>query len=243
MTRRLDTVILIAGLVIVWAIAAQFAGRDALATPFETLERTGELLVNPGFWKDLAVSGRTLAIAFVFVLVIGLGLGLLIGSSRLASDVADPLLGSLYSIPKITLYPIILLFFGLSLSATVTFAAIHGIFPLMIFTIAGLRKVPDTYYRTAQTLRLRRTQTIVSILLPAALPEIVAGIRVGFSTTLLGTIIAELFASTAGAGSRLIRATEIHDVTDIMAITLVLFVFAFFANSLLMKLEGYVRHE
>jgi NitT/TauT family transport system permease protein len=78
---------------------------------------------------------------------------------------------------------------------------------------------------------------------PAALPEILTGIRIGFAVTLLGTLIAELFASTSGIGSLLIRATETHNVVDILALTMLLFAFAAAVNGLLHLAENRVQRH
>ena len=106
-------------------------------------------------------------------------LGLLLGLNRFAGDVADPILGTVYSIPKITLYPIILLIFGLSLAAKIAFGVIHGIFPVAIFTMNAVRNVAPVHRRTAKALRLSPLATIATVLAPAAVPEILSGIRIG----------------------------------------------------------------
>jgi NitT/TauT family transport system ATP-binding protein len=173
----------------------------------------------------------------------GLLLGLWLGLHRFAGDVADPILGSLYSIPKITLYPLILLLFGLGMSAKVAFGVIHGVLPIAIFTISAVRGVAPIYLKTARMLRMSRSAIAMTIFAPAALPEIVAGIRVGVALTLLGTLIGELFAATTGIGFALIRATDVHDVADILALTLLLFLFAALINGLLHYGERRMRHE
>jgi NitT/TauT family transport system permease protein len=148
-----------------------------------------------------------------------------------------------YSIPKITLYPIILLIFGLSLTAKIAFGVIHGIFPVAIFTMNAVRNVAPVHRRTAKALRLSPLATIATVLAPAAIPEILSGIRIGIAVTLLGILIAELFASSSGIGFALIRATEIHNVVDIFALTLLLFLFAVAINTLLHITERRVRHD
>jgi NitT/TauT family transport system permease protein len=85
--------------------------------------------------------------------------------------------------------------------------------------------------------------TITTILAPAALPEIFSGIRIGVAVTLLGTLLAELFASSSGVGFALIRAMEIHNVVDIFALALLIFLFAAAINSLLHLLEWKIRHH
>jgi len=141
------------------------------------------------------------------------------------------------------LYPIILLIFGLGLSAKVAFGVIHGIFPVAIFTMNAVRNVSPVYYRTARIMRLSPGSTVATMMLPAALPEILTGVRIGIALTLLGTLIGELFASTSGLGFALIRATDVHAVADIMAITMLLFVFAASVNGLIQLIEQRMRHN
>jgi NitT/TauT family transport system permease protein len=170
-------------------------------------------------------------------------LGLALGANRLAGEVGEPILSSLYSIPKITLYPVILLVFGLGVSAKVAFGALHGIFPVALFAIGALRNTSPVLIKTARVLRLAPVEAVRTVLLPAALPEIITGLRIGFSATLLGTLIGELFASDQGLGFMLIRAMEAHKVLDIMALTLLLFAFAASANALLLVVERRLHRQ
>ncbi len=230
------------GFIVAWQLLYMAVGADAVSSPLATIARATILLRTDTFWTDAAATGLAFGAACVIGIVGGIVLGLLLGLSRLAGDVADPILGTVYSIPKITLYPIILLLFGLGVSAKIAFGVIHGIFPIAIFTMNALRNVAPVYRRTAQALRLSPLATMTTVLAPAALPEIMSGIRIGIALTLLGTLIAELFASASGIGSALIRATEIHDVVDIFALTLLLFLFAAAINTGVQLIERRVRH-
>jgi NitT/TauT family transport system permease protein len=235
--RRGDWLWLGAGLLGLWQAAFWVAGPDAVASPATTLGCAATLLQSRAFWVHAGASGVAFLYACLVALAGGLGLGLWLGFRRMAGEVADPILGSLYSIPKITLYPVILLVFGLGLSAKVAFGALHGIFPVAIFAMNAVRTVSPAYLKTARILRLSPRATVATVLLPAALPEIVTGLRVGFSTTLLGVLIGELFASNQGLGFALIRAMETHNVPDIMALTLLLFAVAAGANGLMLAVE------
>src|SRR5215831_16584996 len=194
------------------------------------------------FWGHAAATASAFGLASVIAIVSGIGLGLWLGLHRFAGDVADPILGTLYSIPKITLYPLILLVFGLGISAKIAFGVIHGIFPIAIFTMNAVRNVAPVYRRTARIMRLSPVATAATVMAPAALPEILTGIRVGVALTLLGTLIGELFAATSGLGFVLIRAMDVHAVVDILAITLLLFCFAACVNASLRLVERWARH-
>ena len=110
--RLLDYVLLAGGLWLAWILLFQWAGPEALSPPGATLRRVGEYLTSAQFWPHVAATGIAFAYACVIALVGGLALGFVLGANRLAGQVGEPILSSLYSIPKITLYPVILLVFG-----------------------------------------------------------------------------------------------------------------------------------
>jgi NitT/TauT family transport system permease protein len=236
-SRLIDHGLLIAGMLVVWMLLFRWAGPEALSPPGATLARAGEYLASARFWQHAAATGIAFLYGVLIALVGGLALGLLLGANRLAGEVGEPILTALYSLPKITLYPVILLIFGLGVSAKVAFGALHGLFPVALFALGALRNTSPVLLKTARVLRLSPLATARTVLLPAALPEILTGLRIGFSTTLLGTLIGELFASDRGIGFILVRAMEAHKVDDIMALTLLLFAFAAAGNMLLLAVE------
>ena len=239
---RADFLLLLVGLLALWQLVHWAVGPDVLPSPWATIARAAELMATPAFRDHAGATATAFAIAVLISVAAGIALGLWLGLRRFAGDVADPILGTLYSIPKITLYPIILLIFGLGVSAKIAFGVIHGVFPIAIFTMNAVRNVAPVYHRTARVMRLTPLGAALTIMAPAALPEILVGIRVGVALTLLGVLIGELFAATAGLGFALRRAMDIHAVTDIMAIALVLFCFAAGANAMLRFVERRARH-
>lgn len=242
-TDKFDFVFLLAGLLLIWELLHLAFGPNVLASPAATISRAIALLQTGNFWLHAESTGAAFGLAAVIAVVLGIVTGLWLGFARFAGDVADPILNTAYSIPKITLYPLILLMFGLGMSAKVAFGVIHGVFPVAIFTMGAVRNIAPIYVRTARTMRLSPLTTITTIMTPAALPEILAGIRIGIALTLLGTLIGEFFASTSGLGFALIRASEVHAVTDVLALTLLLFVFAAGINAILHILERRLRHN
>jgi NitT/TauT family transport system permease protein len=235
--RAIDLALLLVGLLLTWQALSLIVGDSAITTPAETLVHAAGLLRTEDFWRHAAASGHTLALASVIAMLGGLVLGLLLGLNRLAGDVADPLLLTMFSIPKITLYPIILLVFGLGLSARVAFGVMHGIFPVAIFALNGVRNIKPIYLRAARSLSLTPASTALTVLLPAALPEIVTGLRVGFAATILGTLIGEMFASTEGLGFLLVRSLDNHEVAQTLSLALFLFVVAALANAIILAVE------
>ena len=144
---------------------------------------------------------------------------------------------ALHSIPKITLYPIILLVFGLGMSAKVAFGAIHGIITVALFTLGAVRSTRPIFVKTGRVLRLGKHERVRAILFPAAVPEIFTGLRVGFSLTPIGTVLGEMFASRHGLGYLLMNAIGLHNVEVIMSVTFLLVVFAASVNGILLAID------
>jgi NitT/TauT family transport system permease protein len=159
------------------------------------------------------------------------------GIHRLSAAVGEPILISLYTLPKVTLYPVVLLIFGLTLPGRVTFGAMHGVLPVALLTMSAIRNIPPVYLKSARTLHLSEWQTISTVLFPAALPEIVSGLRIGFTLTLLGVLLAEMFASKAGLGALIINAEQLLQNEEMITVAIVLFAFAAVANALLLWME------
>ena len=178
------------------------------------------------FWLHLRDSLEAFGVALTIAILVGLLIGFALALHRLSGDAMEPMLVALYSIPKITLYPIILLFFGLGLSAKIAFGAIHGIIPVALFTLNAVRTIKPILIKTGHVMKLSPPAMVRTILFPAAVPEIFTGIRVGFSLTLIGTVLGEMFAAQHGLGYLLMNAMSLYNVDLIMAVTFLLVVFA-----------------
>ncbi|HVY01053.1 MAG TPA: ABC transporter permease subunit [Pseudorhodoplanes sp.] len=237
-----NILILIAGIVAVWELAYLAVGDVALRSPWQTIAFLGGLMKTDLFWTHLAESMRAFAVALVLAVVLGLLIGFALGLHKLSGDAMEPMLVALYSIPKITLYPIILLAFGLGIWAKIAFGAIHGIIPVALFTLSAVRSTRPILIKTGRVMKLSSPEMARTILFPAAVPEIFTGIRVGFSLTLVGTVLGEMFASQHGLGYLLMNAISLYNVDVIMAVTFLLCVFAAAVNTVLLVIDKRLHH-
>ena len=222
---------------LVWQATSWLVGTSALAPPIPSLAWAWRIMTVPRYLPHLRET--FLAFCYAWCIAIGGGLlaGLVLGASRLASEVAEPVLMTLYSVPKVTLYPIVLLLFGIGIDAKIAFGAIHGILPVALLTMNAIRHLPHVLTRSARALRLSRLHTIRYVLLPAALPEIASGMRMGTALTLLGVMVGELFASQRGLGFLLMTAIEGADVPRILGVVVIVTVFALLINAGMMAIE------
>lgn len=239
--QSFDILVLIALAGLAWQGLYEYAGEVALTSPVQTIALSGQLIVSPDFWPHLEETGLALVQGLIIAVVCGLAVGLILGAHRLSGEVAEPILVALYSIPKITLYPIILLFFGIGMPAKVAFGAIHGVIPIAIFSMSAVRNINPAYLRTAQVMRLGPWALARTILFPAAMPEIFTGFRVGFALTLVGTLLGEMFGSQRGLGYLLMVAMGSHDMEVIMSVTLILVLFSVIVSVILLAIDRHLH--
>src|ERR1700722_15076463 len=228
MRRALDafpSLFLLLGLLVLWQIAFWLVGRNALLPPLETGLYLARLLQTARFWGHIAETGTAFVIALVIAVVAGLAIGLLLGVNRTAAEVFEPFLLAGNSVPKIALYPIVLLIFGIGMPAKIAFGAIHGVVPVAIFTLAAASNVSPILLRAA-----------------AAMRHIFSGIRIGFSLTLIGTILGEMFGSQRGLGYLLMTAIGLQNIQVIMSVTLLLVLVAATVNTLLLAQDRRLRN-
>lgn len=237
----IDTAIVVLVVVAVWEALFAYAGDVVITPPLVTLRYALDLLGRAQFWPNVAATMLAFAYALLISSVAGVALGLWLGLRRFAGDVAEPVLAALYTVPKVTLYPVMLLMFGLGLSAKVAFGVIHGMMPIVLFTLGAVKTLPPVYLRAARTFRLTTFETGWRVLLPAVLPEVVSGLRIGFAVTLLGVLIGEMFASQRGLGYLIINGISSHNVPMTTAVTSMVILFAVGANGLLGTLNRWVR--
>jgi NitT/TauT family transport system permease protein len=238
-----NTLILIVGIFAVWELAYLIVGEVALRSPWETIAFLGKLMQTDIFWIHLADTLKAFGVALAIAIVLGLLIGFALALHRLSGDAMEPMLVALYSVPKITLYPIILLAFGIGISAKIAFGAIHGIIPVALFTLNAVRTIKPILIKTGHVLKLSPPAMVRSILFPAAVPEIFTGLRVGFSLTLIGTILGEMFAAQHGLGYLLMNGISLYNVDLIMAVTFLLVVFAAAVNTILLAIDRRLHHR
>lgn len=168
----------------------------------------------------------------------GILIGLVVGSNHVLTEAGEPVLISLYTIPKVAFFPVVLLVFGIGMSAQVVFAVLHGIIPVSIFTITAIRHIKPVYLRTSRVMGLSTGQYWWHVVIPSAIPEVFSGIRIGISLTFIGTILAEMFGSKSGLGYRLMQAIGINDGTLVLALTLIIVVTAATFSGFLLAIDN-----
>ncbi|MDG5820215.1 ABC transporter permease [Natronococcus sp. A-GB7] len=226
-----------------WQLGAEVYGQFALATPLETFETMVDGFQDGWMVEDLLVTVTTLIVAYLIAVVSGVWVGIMLGLSRFWQEVFEPVILGTYSIPKITLFPIFLLIFGLGMDSMVAFGWFHGVFPVLILTMSAMTTIDDTHMNVAQSLGLSQWQRFKEVIVPSILPGLVIGLRLGFSLTFLGIVIGEMFAARAGLGHSLMLYMETVQVDRMLAIITVLVLIAAVINAAFYIIEARLRRR
>jgi ABC-type nitrate/sulfonate/bicarbonate transport system permease component len=192
------------------SIIALLAGWEAVAAlgwvdpafvpaPSAVLRALGE--VGGRALAGLADTLAKTAIAYAIAVVLGVGGGLLVGSVRLLREVLNPFVIAAYGIPKILILPWIVLLTGFGTTPAIVYGTLHATFPIMLLVIGGVRDVDRTLITVGRAYGATTWQLYVKVILPAIVPAVLAGMRLGIVFCLLGVLVVEMFAGLRGMGS------------------------------------------
>jgi NitT/TauT family transport system permease protein len=234
----LDAALVIIAALAAWQLLSLAVGVGVLPPPATTANRLATLLGEPRFLTDLASTAIAFGIALAVAMAGGLVLGVAFGGWRLIGQSFEPFMHVVVATPKVTLYPVILLLFGLGDSAKIAFGVLHALPPVAIMTAQAIRTVRPVHRKTALVLRLSAGAYASRVLVPAVLPDILGAFRVCFAQALLGVLVGEMFASTRGLGHLLMASIGVDDNPTILAIVVIVFVFAGGGSAALLALAS-----
>jgi NitT/TauT family transport system permease protein/taurine transport system permease protein len=219
-----------------WSIVA------ALLILWETLPRSGAIaeLLLPPLTKTVAVlfADRALYAEAMVVTLYEIGLAMLIACGggiligALAGGVARlrnlllPVFSSLYAVPIVILYPIFTAWFGIGSQSKIIFAGVYGFFPVMLSTAAGIRTIEEQLLLAARSMGATVPQQIVRVVIPASIPTVLAGLRLGGALTIIGVVVAEMLTSSAGIGYLVTSYRTVLDSPHVFAGVLMILAFS-----------------
>lgn len=181
-----------------------------------------ELLLAGTLVDRLAHTLMVTLISWVIACVVGIVLGLLLGLSDTAHGYSITSFEVLRAVPPIAFVPAALLIFGFSIRMELVISAYAGTWPLLVNTIGGVRGVPEELMDVARMLRMSRSEKIRKIVLPAAAPSILVGLRLALSMCLVLAVVAEMVGNPAGLGNGLISARQALQPGEMFAYVLVI---------------------
>lgn len=183
-------------------------------------------LAYPMYIEHLLITLGEVAAALVIACGGGVILGTLIGSSPPLRRTLSPLLSSLYAIPLVVLYPLMAVWIGIGSESKIAFASVYGLIPAALACAAGIQGIDQQLSLTAKSMGATLFQRIVHVIVPAAIPSILSGVRIGGALAIVGVVVAQMLLSTAGLGFVITTYRTLLDGPHVFAAILCVLVIA-----------------
>ena len=210
--------------VVVWQLVAtaQLVPPLFLPAPTGIAQAMVQMFADPTIWIDLETSGQEFLLGYLLAIVIGLPLGLLAGRYHRLAWSLDPFIAFFYSMPRIALVPLLLIWFGIGIYSKVAVVFLGAFFPIAINTMAGIRSLDPALLRAAHSFGASELQIFRTIALPGSVPFILTGLRLGIGHALVGVVVGELVAAQHGIAQRMSVAGTTFQVPTMFAALIVI---------------------
>jgi NitT/TauT family transport system permease protein len=222
---------LLAVVLIAWQLmSGPVLDRTLVSSPTQVWHQLVTWSADGTLWSNTWITIKEVALGYVFGAVTGAVAGFLITSAALLARVLDPFIMGLYSIPKVALAPLFIVWFGIGLEMKVVLAAATVFFLVFINTAHGVREIDPALLDAARLMGASRRDLLFKVTLPGSMSGVITGLRVSVPYALIGAVIGELVASNQGLGYLINNSASEFDTAGVFAALIVLSVIAAILN-------------
>lgn len=227
-------------LLVCWQFGVSDADLPYFSRPTLVAARLYDLLTHHDIYRHMYVTLVEIALGYAIGAAFGLSLGFVLGRSRFLSAALQPYIMGLYSIPKIALAPVFIVWLGLGIASKVAVVFVACFFLVFFNTYAGLLAVNEELVRLARLMGASWPQTLWRVIVPAAAQQIFLGLRTAVPYAVIGAVIGEYIGASEGLGYFILYASQTYDAPSLFAGIIILVAIVFAANFGLNWLEGRV---
>jgi len=224
----------------IWQIAGAQVSPVLFTTPSKIFLAAVDMIQSGELWTYLAPSLVVLAIGLALAAVLGVAIGLLLARFWYLDVALGVYITFLYSIPSVALVPLIVLWAGFAMPAKVIVLFLFAFFPMVINTHQGVKSVDPKLIEVGRAFRCSERQLWTNIVLPAALPFIVTGLRLAVGRGLIGMVLADLYTAISGIGYLIVRTASTYQVDKMFVPIVTLGLLGVTLTALLRLCETYV---
>ena len=223
--------LLLAATLVAWQLmSGPVLDRTFVSDPVDVWHQLSTWASDGTLWGNTWITLKEVVLGFAFGSVAGAVAGFLIASARLLGRVLDPFIMGLYSIPKVALAPLFIVWFGIGMEMKVVLAAATVFFLVFINTAHGVREIDPALLDAVRLMGGRRRDLLLKVLLPGSMSGLITGLRVSVPYALIGAVIGELVASNQGLGYLIDDSASQFDIAGVFAALIVLSVIAAILN-------------
>jgi NitT/TauT family transport system permease protein len=188
-----------------------------ISSPSAVGMRLWRWLITGQLWNHLSITLYATAIGFVIGAAVGFILGIVFGRYKIVADVFDPYITAIYSIPKIALAPLFIIWFGIGIESKIAVSASIVFFVVFLNTYAGTRDVNPLHIHATRIMGASEAEIMRHVIVPSAAAWVITGLKVSVPYALVGTVIGEFMSSNRGIGFIISQATGLFDTTSVFA--------------------------
>jgi NitT/TauT family transport system permease protein len=229
---------ILATLLILWEVVPLTGLLPELFLPSLSKTLTVLYIDRQIYFEALLVTLYEVALSMLIACGLGILIGAVVGGFAMLRDLLLPVFSSLYAVPIVILYPVFTAWFGIGSSSKIAFAGIYGFFPVMLSTAAGIRTIDPQFLLAARSMGATLPQQITRVIIPASLPTVFAGLRLGGALTIIGVVVSEMLTSSAGIGYLVTLNRTILDSPRVFAAILAILVLSIAYYMLARALES-----
>ncbi|HEX2226651.1 MAG TPA: ABC transporter permease [Candidatus Binatia bacterium] len=238
MHSRLNTNILsIISLILLWEIAGRSFDSSLIPPASKIAAAWWKLLAGGKLLPNLGTSLMTMVAGFVLAVLIGVSIGLLMGRFRAVEHFLDLYINSLMSAPTTAFVPVLIMWFGLGVESRIAVVFLFAVFVIVINTMTGVKQVDHVLLEMARSFGGKERELFFKIILPAALPAILAGIRLGMGRAVKGMVTAEMLLTLTGIGGMIMQYGSSFATDALFAVILTVLVVAMITMKLVQKID------
>ena len=220
--QALPSLAVMALLIGVWWAVVRWAGSAIFPTPWQVVTGTVELIRDGTLWEHIGASLLRVAAGFLLAVAVGVPLGLWMGWVRGAFETLNPVFQILRPISPIAWIPIAILWFGVGNASPIYLIFISSVFPMVVQTTAGVHTIERRYLRAADNFGVSRRTLFGQVVIPAVLPQIIVGMRVGLGVAWLVVVAAEMIALRSGLGYLIIDSRNAGNRYDLVIASMII---------------------
>ena len=222
-----------------WEVAGRRNWIDQMfiSRPSLVVRAAIQLITSRDFYGHLYVSAIEFLVGFSAALIVGVGFGLFIGWYKNLEYSFEPFIMALYSTPRDALIPLIIIWVGIGLYSKIAVVFLGAVFPIVVNTVAGIQNVDPVLIRAARSFGADEKNIFRKVVLPASLPYMVAGFRLGVGRGLIGFVIGEMYVAERGIGFLIMRAGSVLRTDELLFLVSIIAAFGVLSTQLIRKFE------
>jgi ABC-type nitrate/sulfonate/bicarbonate transport system permease component len=230
----------VAAFLVAWELAPRLGVVDPFFTsrPSLVLAAAVDVVRSGTLLQDAIVSLSEFAIGFALAVAVGVPLGLLLGTFDTLRFLLEPPIMAVYATPQLALLPIFVLWLGIGMASKVAVVFLGASIPVIVNSMAGVRHVERSLVVAARSFGATRFDLFGKVILPASLPAVMIGIRLGLSRGVLGVVVAEMYVSQDGVGNQIMRLGSAFRVDRLLVYVLLVSTFGLVATNLVRAIEA-----